>query len=137
MDCTECPKFMWLLVCMEYFCDILNLASSPNLEERNSIENKALGHTMDMSFYTCFEWWEAVYSLDYEDPSFPNSKEKLGKFCGPSKNCGESLHQIIHRSVLRSASNDKDAPNHRAANPHYNEDVEDINIEDIMDRTPV
>jgi hypothetical protein len=39
--------------------------------------------------------------------------------------------------VLRSASNDKDAPNHRAANPHYNGDIEDVDINEIMDITPV
>jgi len=70
---------------MEYFCNILNLASSLTLEGRNSIEN-ALGHILDIFLYMCYEWWEDVYYLDYEDPSFPNSKEKLGKFCGPSKN---------------------------------------------------
>ena len=108
MDRTGCPKFMWIL-CLEYFCDILNLASSPTLEGRNSIE-KSLGHTMDISPYICYEWWEDVYYLDYEDPYFPDSKEKFGKFCGPSKNCGDLLtfkiyvpssHQIIHCSVFR------------------------------------
>ena len=39
--------------------------------------------------------------------------------------------------MLRSASNDKDTPNHRAANPHYNGDTEDVNIADLMDLTPV
>jgi len=39
--------------------------------------------------------------------------------------------------VLRSASNDKDAPNHRAANPHYNGDIEDVNIDNMTDLTLV
>ena len=39
--------------------------------------------------------------------------------------------------MLRSASNDKDTPNHRAANPHYNGDIGDVDIDDLMDLTPV
>eukprot|EP00979_Chaetoceros_neogracilis_P009185 scaffold2090_cov151-Chaetoceros_neogracile.AAC.2 len=144
MDRTGTPKFMWF-ECLVYFCAILNMASSPKLDNRNSIE-VALGHAVDISPYICYEWWEDVYYLDYEDPSFPHSKEKLGKYCGPSDNCGDLLtfkiyvpssHCIIHRSVLRSVNDDKDAPNFRAANPHYFDDIEDASIEDIMDQSPV
>jgi len=72
-----------------------------------------------------------VYFLDTEDHSFPRSKEKLGHFCGVAENVGDLLtfqiyvpssHQVIHRSVLRSADDKSTAgpPNLRALNPHYN-----------------
>ena len=110
MDRTNTPKFAWF-ECLEYFCGILNSTSSILLNNRTPIE-VALGYVPDISAYLAHEWWEPVYYLDYEDPSFPQSKEKVGRFCGPIANCGDMLtfkiyvkdtHQLIHRSVLRSA----------------------------------
>ena len=117
---------------------------------RNAYE-VAFGHSVDISAFIQFEWWEPVYYLDIEDPSFPASKEKAGRFCGVASNCGDlltfkiylpSTKNIIHRSVLRSAANDKDKPNLRALNPNYSgdeaqEDDEDslfsIDVEDAAD----
>ena len=44
---------------------------------RNAYE-VAFGHSVDISAFIQFEWWEPVYYLDTEDPSFPASKEKAG-----------------------------------------------------------
>ena len=136
MDRTGTPKFMWY-DCLEFFCDILNMTSNPSLDGRTPLEI-ALGYTVDISAYIAYEWWEPVYYLDYEDPSFPNSREKIGKFCGPIKNCGDLLtfkiyvnetNKIIHRSVIRSAKDDKGQPNLRASNPNYSGSDGDDNID--------
>ena len=51
-------------------------------------------------------YWDEAYG------GFPRSKEKLGRWCGPTENCGDSMtfwiyseamNQILARSVLRSA----------------------------------
>jgi hypothetical protein len=125
MDRTNTPKNMWL-ECMIYYSSILNMICLERLGGRNAYE-VAFGHSIDISPFIQFEWWEPVYYLDSEDPSFPSSKEKYGRFCGVSDNCGDLLtfkiyvqetKQIIHCSVLRSALNDK-TPNQRALNPNY------------------
>ena len=129
MDRTGTPKFMWLH-CMIYAVAILNMACMDRLQGRNAHE-VAFGHSLDISAYIQYSWWEKVYFLDTEDPSFPRSKEKLGHFCGVAENVGDLLtfqiyvpssHQVIHRSVLRSADDKSTAgpPNLRALNPHYN-----------------
>ena len=129
MDRTGTPKFMWLH-CMIYAVAILNMACMDRLQGRNAHE-VAFGHSLDISAYIQYSWWEKVYFLDTEDPSFPRSKEKLGHFCGVAENVGDLLtfqiyvpssHQVIHRSVLRSADDRSTAgpPNLRALNPHYN-----------------
>jgi len=89
MDRTNTPKFLWF-ECLVFFCAILNFAASPTLNGQNSIQ-VALGHSTDISPYIVHEWLEPVYYLDYEDPSFPNSREKLGYLCGPVENCGDLL----------------------------------------------
>ena len=139
MDRTGTPKFMWY-ECLEYFCNILNITACESLGYRTPTE-VALGHSVDISPYIAYEWWEPVYYLAYESPSFPQSKEKLGRFCGPISNCGDLLtfkiyvketHSIIHRSVLRSAKDDNGNANARAANPNYSgQDGNDKDIEDI------
>lgn len=142
MDRTSTPKFMWY-ECLEFFCNILNVAASPSLDYKNPIQ-VAMGHSVDISPYLAYEWWEQVYYLDYEDPSFPNSKEKMGRYCGPVDNCGDIMtfkiyvpetHQIIYRSVTRSAKEDRGEPNHRAANPNYPDD--DATYEELVDTSHV
>ena len=139
MDRTETPKFMWF-ECLLFFSSILNITSCPSLNYKTPTQ-VAIGHTVDISPYIAHEWWEPVYYLTYEDPSFPESREKRGRFCGPIANCGDILtfkiyvpetHQIIHRSVLRSSKHDNGEPNRRAANPHYSESqTDDDDISDI------
>jgi len=147
MDRTSTPKFLWF-ECLVFFCAILNFAASPTLNGQYSIQ-VALGHSTDISPYIVHEWLEPVYYLEYEDPLFPNSREKLGYFCDPVENCGDLLtfklyvpesHQLIYRSVIRSAIDDKDSPNLRAANPHYPgiKDNDDDHMHDYMfDRTAI
>ena len=111
------------------------------LQGRNAYE-VAFGHSVDISAYIQYEWWEPVYYLETDDPSFPQSKEKLGYFCGVAENTGELLtfklyvpdtHQIIHRSVLRSAANDDDHPNLRAINPNYQGEPKDEEDWDMVE----
>ena len=143
MDRKGTPGFMWLL-CMQYYSSILNMCCLARLGGRNAYE-VAFGHSVDISAWIQFEWWEPIYYLAAEDPSFQASKEKLGYFCGVAENCGDLLtfkiytpdsHQILHRSVIRSASNPEDQANIRAANPNYNPTItldSDSDLDDDMD----
>ena len=150
MDHTGTPTFMWF-ECVQFVMTVLNMVAMDRLKGRNAIE-VALGHSVDISAYIAFEWWERVYYLDYEEPSFPTSREKHGYFCGVAENCGDLLtfkiyvpetHVVIHRSVLRSASSDDDNPNLRAMNPHYDGILKDddvapdpMDVEDAADPKP-
>ena len=80
------------------------------------------GETPDISNLIQFHWYERVY---YYDPltSFPESKEKLGRFVGIAENVGDTLtykiltektEQIICRSVVRSAEVEENLKNKRA-----------------------
>ena len=101
MDCTGTPKLMWLH-CMIYAVAILNMTCMDRLKGRNAHE-VAFGHSLDISAYIQYSWWEKVH--DTKDPSFPRSKEKLGHFYGVAENVGDFLtfqiyvpssHQVIH-----------------------------------------
>ena len=141
MDRKGSPHFMWF-ECMLFYIAILNMSCIDRLNGRNAFE-VAFGHSIDISAYIQFEWWEPVYYLETDDPSFPNSKEKQGYFCGVAENTGDLMtfkiyvpdtHQIIHRSVLRSAANDDDHPNLRANNPNYQgEPREDDDTWDVIE----
>ena len=140
MDRKGTPHFMWY-ECILFYISILNMSCLDRLQGRNAYE-VAFGHSVDISAYIQYEWWEPVYYLETDDPSFPHSKEKLGYFCGVAENTGELLtfklyvpdtHQIIHRSVLRSAANDDDHPNLRAINPNYQGEPKDEEDWDMVE----
>ena len=82
-----------------------------------------------------------MYYLEGEDPSFPSSREKLGRFCGVASNCGDlltfkifipSTKNIIHRSVIRSAAEKDARPNLRALNPNYSGEENEEGDEDSL-----
>ena len=136
LDRTNAPKPLWL-VAGEYLAEIHNArAQVSKLKGRNPTQS-SLGYTLDISAYLLFEWFEKVFVLDMEDPSFPHSKEVLGHFVGVAKNTGDLLtfkiympktKTIIHRSVVRPA--DGSHPNERARNPHYDGDESDDDDDD-------
>ena len=114
MDRTGTPEHLWLL-CLVYCVMLLNHLATSTLDWRTPIE-KCFGVTPDISPFLCFEWYEPVLYHD-RDASFPNSKEKFGRFVGVAEHVGDALtfkiltddtQQIIHRSVVRSA---RDAAN--------------------------
>ena len=83
MDRRATPKLMWF-ECLRFFCSVLNMAANSRLKDRNLIE-VALGHTVEISPYICYEWWEDLYYLDYEDPSSPNTRERWENFADQAK----------------------------------------------------
>ena len=112
MDCTETPMFMWLC-CMLFTTMIMNVLAMKKHDWRTPTE-MALGYTSNVSAFLQFEWWEQVYYLDDDGTGFPNSKENIGHWCGPTENCGDALtnwiytqdtKQLIARSVVRTACN--------------------------------
>ena len=79
------------------------------------------GETQDISPLLLFQFFEPVYYA--HDPSFPDSKERLGYWVGPSKHVGDSLcHTILdsetfkehHTSIVRPV---KTNPNFRVGVP--------------------
>ena len=83
MDRSGSPKWLWFK-CMLYVVMILNCLAHPNLGMRTPIE-VALGYTPDISASLCFVWYQPVFYFRTEDKtSFPDSKEKLGRFVGIS-----------------------------------------------------
>ena len=89
---------------------LFNHLAAKKLNWRTPIE-VATGETPDISNLLQFYWYEKVYYYDHST-SFPDSKEKLGRFVGIAENVGDTLfykiltsdaNQIIHRLVVRSA----------------------------------
>jgi hypothetical protein len=129
MDRTATPKFMWFY-CTAFFCCLLNVIANPR-HNGISCQEVATGIRPDISPYLHYEWWEPVYYLEYDGPSFPESKELLGRWAGPAENCGDLLTYNIYdpqkkrmliRSCIRSARNDKGEANKRAINPNHDDD---------------
>ena len=89
MDRTETPMSMWLR-CMLFATMLMNVLAMKKHDWRTPTE-MAFGYTPDVSAFLQFEWWEQVYYLDDDGTGFPNSKEKIGHWCGPTENCGDAL----------------------------------------------
>ena len=71
-----------------------------------------MGFTPDISSFLQFEFYEPIYYFDEFNSGFPFSKEKLGRWLGPTENCGDAMtffiltddtNEIIARSSVRSA----------------------------------
>ena len=119
MDRTNTPNELWYLA-LEYVVYLLNHLAMEGLKWRTPIE-VATGETPDISNLLQFHWYERVYYYDPSNP-YPNPKEKAGRFVGIAENVGDTLtykiitddtQQIIYRSVVRSANDNKN-PNLRA-----------------------
>ena len=106
---------------MLYVVYLLNHIAVKGLGWRTPIE-VATGETPDISNLMQFHWYKKVY---YHDPvaSFPESKEKLGRFVGIAEHVGDTLtykiltedsNQVICRLVVQSAEKDMKFKNHRA-----------------------
>ena len=117
LDRTGSPENMWFL-CMLFVIYLLNHLAVKRLDWRTPIE-VATGETPDISNLIQFHWYERVY---YYDPlaSFPESKEKLGRFVGIAENVGNTLtykiltentEKVIYRSVVRSAEVEENLEN--------------------------
>jgi len=111
MNHTGSPACLWLL-CLMYVVGLYNHTAHESLNWRTPLEVYH-GSTPDISAYTQFHFYEPIYyALD--DSSFPSqSTEASGWWVGVADNVGDSLtykvltrdtHKIIHRSVVRSAS---------------------------------
>ena len=123
MDRVGAPEFLWLR-CINYLCGLLNVMASQNLNWRTPME-KGLGITPDISAYLHFSFYEPVYYLDDDEAKYPETKEKLGHWCGPTENCGDAMtywiltndtNQLIARSVVRSALTPSEKGGSKAVN---------------------
>ena len=88
-----------------------------------SPEQVATGITPDVSAYLDFTFYDPVYYYD-EAESFPSTKERLGRWLGPTVNCGDAMtfyiltenNTVIAQSTVRPALN-PDTQNHRRNQP--------------------
>ena len=109
MDRVGAPAVTWYDAC-KYLADIHNRTANKALEWETPLA-KRHGDTPDISAYILFSFYEQIYYLDHMT-TFPDSKEKTGRFLGVSDNTGDALTFIIWdeqsetrliRSVIRSA----------------------------------
>ena len=98
---------MWAL-CALYVVFLFNHLAHPDLQWKTPLEC-CYGVTPDISCLLMFKFWEPVFYYDHE-ASFPDPKEKLGRFVGFAENTGDALtflvftedtQQVIARSVVR------------------------------------
>ena len=112
LDRTGAPASLWLLA-LTHVCLILNHTANASIG--NTIPMQVLtGTTPDISSLLQFDFYEPVY-YKAEESHFPSmSNEKSGRFVGISEHVGHALtfkiltddtQKIIHRSVVRSATN--------------------------------
>lgn len=109
MDRTGCPEEVWYLA-TQYVVYLLNRTATEALKWKTPLE-VAFGDTPDISNLLQFEFWELVY---YHEPqeSFPNPKERLGRFVGIAENIGDFMTyyvladngEVLARSSVRSAA---------------------------------
>ena len=115
MDRTGCPDNLCLRAAI-YVSMLLNVIAHRQLAWRTPYE-VGRGVTPDISPFLQFEWYEPVYYLDEFHSGFPKPKEKLGRWLGPTENCGDAMtfwiltddtNKIIARSSVRTAVIDVD-----------------------------
>ena len=106
MDRVNAPNHTWYL-CLKYVATLLNHLATPSLDNKTPIE-AAFGVTPDISNLLQFYFYQPVFYLDTNKPSFPQSKELFGHWVGIADNIGDALtyliltpnNQIIARSTL-------------------------------------
>ena len=102
---TGCDAKAWYrLAC--HVADVRNNTARERLEWRTP-EEKATGHTTDITGLLLFKFWEDVY---YYEPKL--GKELFGKWCGRAENYGDDLsywilktdtEELIVRATVRKA----------------------------------
>ncbi len=132
------PDFLWLEAA-KWLCGIHCYTADETLNWQipHTVHH---GDTPDISAYLMFQFYEKVLYLDCES-SFPSSKELPGYFVGVADNVGDKLtfriltedtRQVICRSVVRSAKDDKHA-NKRVTSAPENPDEHKVSNTDQND----
>ena len=89
MNRVNAPNHLWFL-CLKYVVMVLNHLATPSLNNRTPIE-KAFGVTPDLSGLLQFYFYQPVFYLDTNKPSFPTSKELLGYWVGLTEILNDAL----------------------------------------------
>ena len=126
MDRVGAPNHTWYL-CLKYVVTLLNHLASPTLKNRTPTE-VAFGITPDLSSLLQFYFYQPIFYLDTNGPSFPTSKELFGHWVGIADNVGDALtyliltpnNKVIARSTLRPAYH----PTHQNLRLAEGEDLE-------------
>ena len=109
MDRSGSPASTWLL-CLMWVCFVMNHTYNKSID--GIPLQKLHGTTRDISPILCFEWWEPVYYMSYENGFPSESREARGHFVGVAENVGHAMtfkiltddtKKVIYRSNVRSA----------------------------------
>ena len=120
LDRTGAPEDLWFLA-QQYIADVHYVSAHPLLNWLTPAHVVG-GDTPDISHILMFYFYQPVWYLD-PTTSFPESKEKKGRFVGFAPNVGDILtfkiltddtRHVIYRSVVRPA-NDKSKDNKRVS----------------------
>src|SRR5687768_12834278 len=129
LDHSGAPGSLWFLA-MSHVCLLLNHTVNESIGY--SIPLSLLtGVTQDISALLHYDWYQPVYYRE-EETHFPSKAvEKYGRIVGVAENVGHALtfkvlsedtQKILHRSVIRTATNpsteNKRAKNRPNATPH-------------------
>lgn len=113
LDRTGAPEDLWLLAC-EYIADVHNVCADESINYQIPRELRH-GGLQDISAFLEYRFYEPILYLD-SDSSFPSTKEHVGWWVGVASNVGDALtykvltddtRKVIHRSVLRPATDDR------------------------------
>ena len=136
MDRKNIPDWLWDAT-GEYIAECWHHHARKKLNWRTPLEAMT-GDTPDLSHLLHFDYYQPVYYLT--PSSFPETKEKLGRWLGPAKNVGDAMtwkiltekKTIIARSAVRPAD-DKETPNLRQSTEEFDKAMKGIKMESEED----
>jgi len=89
MDRTGCPDHLWVEA-TNYVVMLLNILAHKNLKWRSPTE-VGLEYTPDASHFLVFSFFEKILYMDPDHRGFPHSKEKPGRWLGPTQACDDVM----------------------------------------------
>eukprot|EP00957_Ditylum_brightwellii_P033927 2570510-Ditylum_brightwellii.AAC.1 len=114
MQSEGCPKRFWD-DCIELEAMIMSHTAHPLWELKGEVpEIVMIGNTADISQFADLAWGQWVYFRD-TTKAFPEDKEVLGRYLGPSFDVGPAMHakflkengRVVNRTTYRPLSKDK------------------------------
>jgi len=89
MGRTKTPKRLWDF-CSRYVSEVRSLTAQPLFSLHGSTPFELVtGNMPDISEYLAFEWYQPVYY--YDQTTFPNQRELLGRWIGIAHNVGQAM----------------------------------------------
>ena len=139
MQSTGCPKRFWD-DCIEMEAMIMSHTAHPLWELKGEVpETVMTGNTADISQFADLAWYDWVFFRD-TTIAFPDDKEVLGKYLGPSFDIGPAMcakflkenGEVVHRSTYRPLTKDElESPKIKDDMTRFNQAINDRHGEGI------